>query len=282
MRLMADRFQPLVGPRTLPVDDMETLTRGLAMEEQGIEIVDRSSEKEAQARREFLQLFKNCPIPENEILSNLGLFLNRQTLARILFMHELYQKIINVHGIVVEFGVRWGQNLALFESFRGIYEPYNYTRKVVGFDTFEGFATLSSQDGKADIIAQGAYSVTPGYQGYLKRVLEYHEQESPIAHIEKFALMKGDATVTIQQYLKDNPETIIALAYFDFDLYEPTAKCLEAIKSHLTRGSVIGFDELNCPHFPGETVAVKEVLGLDRYRIMRSPTNPLPSYIVIE
>ncbi len=252
------------------------------MEGNDLKVVNRSSAKESEVRKHFLDLFKKCPIPENELLANLGLFLNRQTLARIIFMHELYQKIINVHGIVVEFGVRWGQNLALFESFRGIYEPYNYSRKIVGFDTFEGFASLSQEDGRHDIITPHAYSVTAGYDEYLKRVLEYHEQESPIAHIQKFELVKGDAGSTIEKYLQDNPETIIALAYFDFDIFEPTAKCLEVIKGHLTKGSILGFDELNCHHFPGETLALKKVLGLDRYRIMRSPTNPLPSYIVVE
>jgi hypothetical protein len=252
------------------------------MESNDIKVVNRSSQQESETRRAFLDLFLKCPIPQQELLANLGLFLNRQTLARILFMHELYQKIISVHGIVIEFGVRWGQNLALFESFRGIYEPYNYNRKIVGFDTFEGFADVSQEDGTHEIITQHAYSVTSGYEQYLKEVLEYHEQESPIAHIRKFQLVKGDAGVTIRQYLKDNPETIIALAYFDFDIFEPTAKCLEAIKDHLTKGSIIGFDELNCHHFPGETLALKKTLGLDRYRIASSPLNPLPSYIVVE
>jgi hypothetical protein len=95
-------------------------------------------------------------------------------------------------------------------------------------------------------------------------------------------LIKGDATITVKKYLKDHPETIIAFAYFDFDLYEPTKKCLEAIKGHLTKGSVLGFDELNWPAFPGETLALKDVFGLDKYKIVRSPLNPSPSYIVIE
>src|SRR6476661_4121753 len=82
-----------------------------------------SSKEENEARSKFYELFRNSPIPENEVLANLGLFIKRQDLSRILFMNELYRKIINVHGIVMEFGVRWGQNLALFESFRGAYEP---------------------------------------------------------------------------------------------------------------------------------------------------------------
>ena len=75
---------------------------------------------------------------------------------------------------------------------------------------------------------------------------------------------------------------VLALVYFDFDRYQPTKECLLKIKDRLTKGSVIGFDEINHPHFPGETLAVKEVLGLDTYAIKRFPFSPTTSYIVIE
>jgi len=189
-------------------------------------------------------------------------------------MHEMYTKIISVPGVVMEFGVRWGQNLALFESLRGIYEPYNYTRKVIGFDTFSGFEGTSGKDGKAEIIEEGAYSVTPGYEHYLSRLLEFHEKESPISHIKKYELVKGDAGRTIKQYLDKNKETIISLAYFNMDIYRPTLECLEAIKPRLTKGSIVGFDELNCPHFPGETLALDKAFGIGRYRLVRHPHNP--------
>ncbi len=252
------------------------------MRKQDIKTKGCSSTNEKSLRERFFKLFRNCPIPNNELLLNLGLFIKRQDLTRILFMNELYNKIINVHGIVVEFGVKWGVNLALFESFRGIYEPFNHSRKVVGFDTFTGFPSVHEKDGKSEIVTVNAHSTTKGYEDYLKQVLDYHEQESPISHIKKYQLIKGDATIEIDKFLKDNPETIIALAYFDFDIYEPTKKCLEAIKEHLTKGSVIGFDELNTHDFPGETLALKEVFGLDRYRIIRSPYSSFQSYIVIE
>jgi hypothetical protein len=245
-------------------------------------VVTLSSPKEVGLRQGPHKAFDECPIPKNELFTNLGLFLNRQTLSRILFMHELYQKIINVHGIVVEFGTRWGQNLALFSSFRGMYEPFNYTRKIVGFDTFEGFRAISPQDKGSEGVVAGGYGVSENYETYLERILSYHEQESPLAHIRKYELVKGDAMVTVPKYLRENPETIIALAYFDFDLYEPTKKCLEFIKDYVTRGSVLAFDELNHPAFPGETIAVREVLGLQKYKIVRSPLTPGTSYVVIE
>ncbi|SNY56023.1 Macrocin-O-methyltransferase (TylF) [Arsukibacterium tuosuense] len=241
-----------------------------------------SSATEADSRKSFYQTFSDCPVPPAEMLNNLGLFMRRQDLSRIMFMDELYKKALPVHGVIMEFGVRWGQNLALFSSFRGMYEPYNYNRKIIGFDTFEGFPSVSEKDGNNDVIKKGAYSVTEGYEHYLDSVLQYHESESPLSHIKKYELVKGDATATLERYLADNPQTIIAMAYFDFDIYEPTKICLELIKDHLTKGSVIGFDELNYHKFPGETLALKEVFGLDKYTIRRSPLSPLTSYIVIE
>lgn len=246
---------------------------------ENINIAVGSNNNEIDLRNKFLNQFKECPIPDNEILQNLGLFMNRQSLSRILFMHELYKKIINVNGVIMEFGVRWGQNLALFESLRGMYEPYNYTRKIIGFDTFEGFPSVHENDGDKKHIVKGAYSVVDDYQNYLEDLLNYHESESPISHKKKYELVKGDAIENIGTYLKDNPQTIISFAYFDFDIYEPTKKCLEAILPHLTKGSIIAFDELNDPNFPGETIAFQEVLGVSNHRIIRSPLNPLISYI---
>ena len=141
---------------------------------------------------------------------------------------------------------------------------------------------LDEKDGNSNIVSLGGYSVTEKYEKYLEKVLDYHEQESPLSHIKKYELIKGDASVEVEKYLYDNPETIIALAYFDFDLYQPTKKCLEAIKNHVTKGTILGFDELSYHEFPGETLALKEVFGLDKYKIRRSPLNPTPSYIILE
>jgi hypothetical protein len=235
---------------------------------------------EQDRRNRFLELLRNCPIHDDEVLANLGLFLTPQTLSRILFIDFLYRQIIEVQGSIFEFGCRWGQNLSLFSALRGIYEPFNRLRKVVGFDTFAGFPKVSVKDGMNS--SPGMYSVTSEYETYLHKILDLQEQESPLSHVKKYEIVKGDATVSSNEYFTKHPETIVALAYFDLDLYEPTRDCLLQIKSRLTRGSVIGFDELNEEKFPGETLAVKEVLGLDRYAIRRFPFNARTSYIVVE
>lgn len=154
------------------------------------------------------------------------------------------------------------------------------TEKSSGFDTFGGFPSVDAKDGSK--VAVGDYAVTAGYEEHLDAVLAYHESEAPIPHKRKFELVKGDATKTIHEYLGRQPETVVALAYFDFDIYEPTKVCLEAILPRLTKGSVLAFDELNCPEFPGETLAVMETIGLHKYALQRDTQNPLVSWMVID
>lgn len=243
-------------------------------------VLGGSTESEVKNRQELVTSLKNSPIPDEELVHNMGLYLNRQTLSRILFFHELYLKALNIHGVIMEFGVRWGQTLSLFSSFRGIYEPYNYLRKIIGFDSFSGFPSTAQQDGS--LINSGDYNVSPNYEEYLSKLLTYHQNESPVSHKTKFELVKGNAIETVPKYLAEHPETIIALAYFDFDIYEPTKEVLKAIKPHLTKGSVIGFDELCMREFPGETIALKEELGLSNYSIKRVPYNPTTSYLIVE
>lgn len=245
-------------------------------------ILTYESEQEKSKRLELYDLFDNCPIPKEQVLSNLGLFLNSKNLSRILFMNHIYQLQINVHGVIMEFGTRWGQNMGLFASLRGIYEPFNRHKKLIAFDTFEGFPEITSEDGDSPMMRKGELSLTKDYNDYLNKVVENIENDNPLSHIKKFELVKGDATKTIHNYLNNNQETIVSLAYFDFDLYKPTKECLEAIRPRLTKGSVVAFDELNDPDSPGETLALMEVFGLENIKLRRFPYASRVSYFIVE
>src|SRR5690606_14320202 len=157
---------------------------------------------------------------------------------------------------------------------------YNYNRKIIGFDTFQGFQNVHHKDGNNEIVAEGNFSVTENYEDYLKEVLQRHENESPLSHIPKFEIRKGDASKQLKLYLKENPQTIISFAWFDFDIYTPTKECLELIRPHLAKGAILGFDELNDPKFPGETVALKEFADVNSLQIRRNKYSGMQSYIV--
>ena len=239
------------------------------------------SQSEKDLQQHFTRLLKESPIPDDELLANLGLFLSSKTLSRILFFHEVYQKIIHNHGIIVECGVRWGQNLSLLSALRGIYEPFNRHRKIIGFDTFEGFIGLSEKDGEKCQCRDGSFSVSPNYEKILADILTCQDGLNPVSHLKKYDLIKGDAIKTIPKYLEQHPETIVSMAIFDFDIYQPTKAALQALKPHLVKGSVLVFDELCDDIFPGETVALSEVFDLTQLRVERLPITARISYVVL-
>ncbi len=241
------------------------------------------SGKEDKVREEFWEHFKRCPIPGNELMANLGLFLSSKNLARILCMQHLYEQIVDTQGVIMEFGTRWGQNLSLFAALRGIYEPFNRHRKIIGFDTFEGFLRLSDKDAKNhDVIKKAGLRVSKDYDRYLAKVMEFQESDNPMSHLKKFDIRKGDVIKQLPQYLRSFPETVVSLAYFDLDLYEPTKACLKVLRPHLVKGSILAFDEVNDHDSPGETIALKEVMGLNAIRLKRYPHASRVSYFVVE
>jgi len=254
----------------------------LKMKTQKHDAIVLSSSSEKDAQKQFTSLLQNSPLPDDELLPNIGLYVTSKAFSRMLFFYEIYKKIIHTHGIIAEFGVRWGQSLSLLSALRGIFEPFNRHRKIVGFDTFSGFKGLSDKDGELCRCVDGSFSVSDDYEGYLAEILALQEALNPASHLKKFQLVKGDACETIPQYLKDHPETIISLAIFDFDIYKPTKAALEAVKPHLMRGSILVFDELCDDIFPGETVALNEVFGLNNVRIQRLPMTARISYMDIE
>src|SRR6188768_4162623 len=84
--------------------------------------------RSADLRQKLLKLFAERPLPDDELLVNLGLYIRSGALAKMLFLNELYEKIVPIPGVICEFGVWWGQSLVMFENLRAVHEPYNHTR----------------------------------------------------------------------------------------------------------------------------------------------------------
>ena len=175
-------------------------------------------------------------------------------------------------------GCSGGAGLATLISLRGMLSPFNNSRVIYGFDTFEGFVQLHGKDG--GFSAKGDYSTTERYYGLLEEIIRLQESFSPNSHIKKFELVKGDASDTLPQWLEKNPHAIVAMAILDMDVYKPTRDVLKGILPRLTKGSILVFDELNCRYLPGETTAVAEIIGLNNLRLQRSPRQPYCAWAV--
>jgi len=137
-------------------------------------------EKVKQERKALLQKFRASPVFEDEIMQNLGLYLRRGIIEKILFLNEIVEQISNIPGDIAEIGVRWGQNLSFFSSLRDIHDPFNINRRILGFDTFCGFISNSIEDRtstNADLIQPSSFSVPEGYENHLNDILNYHQCE---------------------------------------------------------------------------------------------------------
>jgi hypothetical protein len=241
-----------------------------------------SSQLTVDARRRIAELLAGSPIPPSALPHNLPLYMRKDVVADILVINDLYQRILAVPGSVFEFGTRWGRRLSVLLALRELYEPYNYTRQIVGFDTFSGIPGVHEHDGAYTEIRVGSMSVVDDYADHLEEILDALESETAQGHIRRFDVCRGDVIRTLPEYLDAHPETIVSLAYFDLDLYEPTKTCLQAIRPHLVPGSVVAFDELAHQNFPGETVAVLQELASLRGTFEKLPYSRYPAFVTIQ
>ena len=244
-------------------------------------MLNKYSSSELENRKKLSYMLEKNPIDKKELIDNLGLFLNTKNFSRMLFFYEIYKQFLDVEGCIMEFGVRWGQNLSLLAAVRAMFEPYNVKRKIIGFDTFQGFVGTGAQDGKKTFFEKGGLSLPKNYEHFLNDILEVQENFNPVSHVKKFEIVKGDASRTLRKYLSKEKQTIVAFAFFDMDIYKPTKDCLKMLTNYVTKGTIIAFDELNCDYAKSVTNALKEVFDIKTIEIKRFSHISKISYFTI-
>lgn len=217
-----------------------------------------------------------------EKLENFTKYVPRQRLTEFIAKHEIFKKIINVHGSIVEGGVFYGGGLMTWAQLSAILEPINYSRRIIGFDTFAGFPPLSPEDARSKGVEAKVGGLAIDSLDDLQRCVELYDLNRFISHIPKVSLVKGDACQTIPQFVEEHPDLVVSLLYLDFDIFEPTRVALEYLLPRMPKGGVIGFDELHSETFPGETIAVIKQLGIDNLRIEKFTFEPGISFAVLE
>ncbi len=241
----------------------------------------KSSRKESTIKIKKKTIFKK--LLRNSEINNLATLLSsRIEINRILYYNNVYKNLLNKPGIIMEFGVEWGSTLSLLIKLRSVYEPYNYSRKIIGFDTFSGFTKKLTTEEKKLGWKKNDYAVNKNYERVLEELLQLEEDNAPLSSIKKFELVKGDASSTVKKYLKQNPQSVIGMAIFDMDVYKPTKKVLDLIKPRLFKGSILVFDELNHPQFPGETTALLKSMGLNKLKLKSFHGATFSSWTILE
>lgn len=229
--------------------------------------------------QEFLD---RVPWNDLEMMRNFPVFTWRQQIRNFVERYEIYKLVKNVPGSILECGVADGFGLMSFAHFCSIFEGYHHTRKIIGFDTFEGFSELLPQDKTSKAIHMKKGGLKHDSHSILQSSIRLYDRNRPLGHIEKIQLIKGDASKTLPEFIKENPYLVVSLLYLDMDLYQPTKDAIRLLVGRIPKGGVICFDELNHPDYPGETLAVMEELGLQNLRLKRFDFSTRASYAIME
>lgn len=215
-----------------------------------------------------------------EKIQNFTKYIPRQDLTRFLCKYELFKKVLKIQGSVFECGVYLGGGLMSFAQISSILEPTNLQRKIIGFDTFAGFAQVTKNDNNKTKNPYNGDMAIDSYDDIKTSILLYDQNRS-IGHIEKVEIIKGDIVNTIPEYLNKNKNTLVSLLYLDLDIYKPTYDTIKNVLPRMPHGAIIAFDELNSPSWPGETLALLECLDINKYKIERFIFGSYISYIIL-
>lgn len=236
--------------------------------------------QEEQVGKRLEEIFSGCEDSIEVRLENFPKYARRKTVTRFITLYELFQKVIATKGSVVECGVFRGFGLMTWAHLSAVLEPANLTRRIYGFDTFEGFPSVSDKDLNAS-----QNPVTGGLRSdsfeELQRLVSVYDQDRFLGHIDKVRLIKGDVTKTIPDFIRKQSHLVVSLLFLDMDLYEPTKVALETFLPRMPRGAVLAFDQLDNPIWPGETLAALETVGLGKLKLQRFPWDPYIGYAVI-
>ena len=246
-------------------------------------VISFSSQESLNTRNEIFEMMNNYPASQDEKERSLGLFLRGSLLARIMATAEIYQQIIKLPGIIVDLGTWRGQTAVLCENFRAIYEPLHFNRRIVCFDTFEGYKGFSEKDKATNLHTDGTYSVGgEEYAELLRKLLVLHEKSNAMGHYNnKHKVIVGDCRETLPKFFEDNANEFVSLAFFDVNSYDPSLKSFQLLYEKLVPGGIIAFWQLTRDSIPAEAmVYTQHILNKYPHKVYRTTNYPGLCYIV--
>ena len=206
--------------------------------------------------------------------TNYHLTLDVSRLGKLITHYEIYKKVMNVPGSIVECGVFKGTSLMRFAMFRQLLGN-SFSSKIIGFDVFsDDFPDTAYQEDKKTrdewIAAAGGSSIS------VSQLISVFER----SEIKNFELVAGDVLETVPKYVKDHPELKISLLNIDIDFFEANMCCLENFYDLVMPGGVILLDNYTATH--GDTKSSDKFFADKKITIKKFPFALRPCYIIKE
>lgn len=206
--------------------------------------------------------------------NNFYLTAQSSRMARAIAHYEIYKKIANLPGDIVECGVFKGVSFMRFIMFMQLFET-DANKKIIGFDTFGKFPDTEFAQDKDEL--NGFIKETGGGISISKEELKKYIINKNFLNYE---LIKGDINFTVPKYVANNPNFKISLLNIDTDIYEPAKTILEYLAPKVVSGGIIIFDDYGV--FIGETQLADKYCEKYGYKLVSFPYTKVPSYLIKE
>ncbi|MBX2833449.1 MAG: TylF/MycF family methyltransferase [Micavibrio sp.] len=207
-------------------------------------------------------LCKECDLSLEDVLHNFPAFIRRRDMVRFLSHYELFKEIVDLPGVVVELGVSKGVSLMTWANLMETFSPGDRTRKIFGFDHFEGLQDFTEDDGKM-VYKDRAGKKQGGWiapRELATTLTEISNEDLLLPNITRTEIVEGDIFDTLPKFIEDHPGLKISLLHLDVDLYNVTKFALEQLYDRVVTGGLIVLDEYGLIPWEGETRAVDEFL----------------------
>lgn len=188
-------------------------------------------------------------------------------ISKFIADYEIFKKIKNIKGDVVECGVFRGASLSRFLNFNKIFSSNKF------FYAFDAFGKFPKSGINEDKVVSFKHDKIAGY-GIEKKDLIFFLKKNKL---NNFKLIKGDVLETLNSLIKMKKK--ISLLHLDLDVYSATKYVLEKLYPFVVKKGIILIDDYG--HISNTTKAVNEFLKKNKNLKIQKLNFPCrPSYIL--
>jgi hypothetical protein len=234
--------------------------------------------------------------PKNDYEFNLLNIENYNLSPRMIFMKKFIENKSQITGDYYEFGVFQGSSII---SIALLFKKLGITKKLYGFDSFEGFPSYSANDSfsnfdklyKSKKISKVHYAHVIN----LKKIKEFNQRlnnnkssleaknisssndfsnnsysflkkKIKLLGLKNIILIKGDFKKTIPSFFKKNTKKKVFAANIDCDLYDSYTTVLTHTWPRLNKNGIILLDEYYSLKFPGARIAADDFFKINKIK----------------
>jgi len=202
-----------------------------------------------------------------DLLHHFPAYAGHVTLARFIFLYEIYKMTLGLAGHIAEAGIFKGTSVIQFAKMMRLFEPESLGL-VFGYDWFRG---NHPEGDEAELVTEGSYFAS---FEEVSEVVRLQDLDSLVRLVDLD--LSGTA---LAEYFEKNAHLHFKIVMLDCGLYEIVRNCLEHFWPRMSKGAVLILDNFNHETAPGEVRALREILPDVQIRTMPFCAQPT-AYIV--